>query len=593
MSLRTRLIIFVLLFGSAVFVNVLALIYLARSISQSLAAIELIRQRQLATVQMNGHLRDAEAALYRYQINGEAGFKTQFRDQLEKFSSELAQYRLLATLPNEQQWASELERAYQQALATGDHLIGLHDQQIVQMDSFLATQSELSAFLSNEVLSSRPDDAAYKSAVTDMHDASRAMLTAVTGYLASPDETKRGQFTDAVVSFQQGMNDFSSIAQSQKEKAWAADILSQFSQLKSLGTSLIGGRDLQQSLFANFISIVFNAGQQTIVGKIEPYETDKFAQERQALLNAVSAASATSILATLIISGFAILFMFQLSRQINTRVTSLLDGAARVTAGNLEEPVAIAGVDEFGRLAQSFNEMMVGLASREERLRALIGRMAHIQDEERRLIGLDLHDGLTQLIISANMHLNALNSQIGSKLNAQSLQSLDVSRTLVKQAIDEARRVISELRPTMVDDLGLEQGLRQYVTEVCEEQNWKSEIVADTRGLEIAPAVQAAIFRIAQEALTNVRKHARTERVRVELSADDQSLRLRVQDWGQGFDANLIEQDESQHLGLVSMEERAQMINGVCAIESEVGKGTRVEVKIPLEFLAPRSEHGK
>ena len=593
MSLRTRLIIFVMLFGSAVLVNISALIYLARSISQSLDAIELIRQRQLVTVQMNAHLRDAEAALYRYQINGEAGFKTQFSEQLSQFSSEIAQYRLLASQLNEQQWASELERAHQQALVTGDRLIDLHDQQSAQMESFLTTQTQLSAFLSGEVMSNRPDDAAYKATVTDMHDALRAMLTAVTGYLASPDETKRGQFTDAVVSFQQSMNDFSNIAQSGEEKIWATEMLAQFSQLKSLGTSLIGGRDLQQSLYANFIAIVFNAGQQTIVGKIEPYENEKFSQERKSLLSAVGAASAASVLTTLIISGFAILFMFQLSRQINTRVASLLDGAARVTRGNLEEPVAISGRDEFGQLADSFNEMMRGLASREERLRALVGKMAHIQDEERRLIGLDLHDGLTQLIISANMHLNTLNSQIGSRLNAQTLQSLDVSRTLVKQAIDEARRVISELRPTMLDDLGLERGLRQYVTEVCEEKHWKAEIVVETHGLEIAPAVQAAIFRIAQEALSNVRKHARTECVRVELSADGQSLRLCVQDWGQGFDANLIGKDESRHLGLVSMEERAQMINGVCTIRSEVGKGTRVEVQIPLEFLTPRSEHGK
>ncbi len=593
MSLRTRLIIFVLLFGSTVLVNVSAVIYLARSISQSLDAIELIRQRQLVTVQMNAHLRDAEAALYRYQINGESGFKLQFHEHLEQFSSEIAQYQLLAVQPGEQQWASELGRAHQQALTTGNDLIELHDRQAAQMDGFLATQSQLSTLLSTEALSSRPDDPAYQATLTEMHEASRSMLTAVTGYLASPDETKRGQFTDAVVAFQQGMNDFSSIAESNEEITWAADILLQFNQLKSLGTSLIGGRDLQQSLYANFISIVFNAGQQTIVGEIQPYETGRFAQERQALSNAVGAASLASILATVVISGFAILFMFQLSRQVNTRVASLLDGAARVTAGNLEDPVTILGADEFGCLAQSFNEMMVGLASREERLRALIGRLAHIQDEERRLIGLDLHDGLTQLVISANMHLNALNSQIGSKLNAQALQSLDVSRALVKQAIDEARRVISELRPTMVDDLGLEQGLRQYVNEICEEQHWKAEIVTDTHRLEIAPAVQAAIFRIAQEALANVRKHARTERVRVELSANDQSLGLCVQDWGQGFDANLIGQDETQHLGLVSMEERAQMINGVCTIESKVGQGTRVEVRIPLEFLTPRSEHGK
>lgn len=593
MSLRTRLIVFVLLFGSAVLTNIFALVYLARSISNSLDAIENIRQRQLVAVQMNAHLRDAEAALYRYQINGETGFKSQFIEQLNNFSSDLEQYRQLANEINEQQWASTLDAAYQQALTTGNDLIALRDNQTSHLNDFLNTQAQLSAFLIKDVAPTRADDVEYQATVTDMQDSSRAMLSAVTGYLAAPDESKRVQFTDAVVAFQQAANNFRDIAQSEDEKRWADETLAIFAQLKSLGTQLISGRDLQQSLYANFISIIFNASQQTIVGKIEPHETEKFTQEQQALLNAVNTASVASILAAAIISGFAILFMTQLSRQINTRASALLDGAERVTHGNLEEPVTITGEDEFGKLASSFNTMMRELANREDRLRAMIGKMAHIQDEERRLIGLDLHNGLTQLIISANMHLNALNSQIGSRLNAQSLQSLDVSRTLVKQSIDEARRVISELRPTMVDDLGLEQGLRQYVTEVCEVQNWKAEIVTDTRGLEIAPAVQAAIFRIAQEALSNVRKHARTQRVRVELSAEDQSLVLRVQDWGQGFDALLIQKDEAEHLGLVSMQERARMINGVCKIESELGKGTSVEVRIPLASLAQRSEDGK
>ena len=592
MPLRTRLIVFILLFGSAVLINIFALLYLARSISNSLNSIENIRQRQLVAVQMNAHLRDAEAALYRYQINGEVGFKSQFIEQLNNFSSDLGQYRQLAGESNELLWASTLEVAYQQALSTGKDLIELRDNQTSRLDQFLNAQSQLSTFLSNDVMPNRSDPE-YQAAVSGMQDSSRAMLAAVTGYLASPDETKRVQFTDAVVAFQQAMNSFRDIAQSEDEKRWAGEILASFDQLKALGTQLISGRDLQQSLYANFISIIFNAGQQVIVGKIEPHETEKFTQEQQALLKAVNTASVASILAAVLISGFAILFMFQLSRQINMRATALLDGAERVTHGNLEEPVTIGGEDEFGQLATSFNTMMRELANREERLRAMIGRMAHIQDEERRLIGLDLHDGLTQLIISANMHLNTLNSQIGSKLNAQTLQALDMSRTLIKQSIDEARRVISELRPTMVDDLGLERGLRQYVTEVCEEQNWQEEIVTDTQGLQIEHSMEASIFRIAQEALTNVRKHARTQRVRVELSAEDQSLVLRVQDWGQGFDALLIQKDEAEHLGLVSMQERAQMINGVCKIESQLGKGTSVEVRIPLTSLAQRSEDGK
>lgn len=593
MSLRTRLIIFVLLFGSAVLTNIIALVYLANSISRSLEVIEQIRQRQLVAVQMNAHLRDAEAALYRYQINGEVGFKSQFIEQLKTFSNDLEQYRQLVQEPDERQWAATLEMAYQQGLGTGSDLIALRDRQTSQLDEFLTTQSQLSAFLIKEVMPNRANDAEYQAIVTDMQDASRAMLVAVTGYLALPAESKRVQFTDAVVAFQHSLNSYREIARSDDEARWAGETLTNFNQLESLGTQLISGRDLQQALYANFISIIFNAGQQTIVGKIEPHETEKFTQEQQALLKAVNAASTVSILAAAMISTFAILFMAYLSRQINMRATALLNGAERVTHGNLDEPVTISGKDEFGQLATSFNMMMRELASREARLRAMIGRMAHIQDEERRLIGLDLHDGLTQLIISANMHLNTLNSQLGSKLNAHTLQALDVSRTLVKQAIEEARRVISELRPSMVDDLGLERGLRQYVTEVCEEQHWEAEIVTHTQGLKIAKSMEASIFRIAQEALTNVRKHAHTERVRVELSADDQGLVLRVKDWGQGFDALLIQKDEAQHLGLVSMRERAQMINGVCTIESQLGKGTSIEVRIPLASLAQRSEDGR
>lgn len=593
MSLRKRLMIFVLLFGSAVLTNIFALIYVARSISSSLDAIERIRQRQLAAVQMNAHLRDAEAALYRYQINGEGGFKSQFIDQLNNFSADIDQYDQLASEPVEQQWVRIMRVSYQQALSAGNNLIQLHDDQTASMQDFLDTQSQLSALLLSDVAPSRPKDSEYQAIISAMQDSSRSMLSAVTGYLASPDETKRVQFTDAVVSFQQGINDFGDKAQTDEEQRWVAQSVTAFNRLKSLGTKLIGGRDLQQSLYANFISIIFTAGQQTIVGQIEPHEVQKFSQEQQALLRAVGITSTTSILTAGAISLLAIAFMMYLSRQINTRATALLAGAERVTHGNLNQSVDIQGRDEFGRLAESFNEMMRELANREERLRSLIGRLAHIQDEERRLIGLDLHDGLTQMIISANMHLNTLNAQIGSQLSAQSLQALDVSRTLIKKSIDEARRVISELRPTLVDDLGLEAGLRQYVNEISAEQNWNAEVAIDTRGLRISPSIQASIFRIAQEALTNIRKHAQTKQVRVEMAVIDHSLVLRVQDWGHGFDASLIQQDESEHLGLVSMQERAQMINGVCKIESEPGKGTKVEVCIPLASFEQRSEHGK
>src|SRR5512138_2858360 len=151
MSLRRRLLIFVLLFSSAVLTNIFALVYLARSISSSLYTIERIRQRQLAAVQMNAHLRDAEAALYRYQINGEAGFKSQFINQLDNFSSDIDQYNQLASEPIEQQWVQTLHVSYGQALTTGNSLIQLRDEQTTSMQDFLDTQSQFSALLLSEV----------------------------------------------------------------------------------------------------------------------------------------------------------------------------------------------------------------------------------------------------------------------------------------------------------------------------------------------------------------------------------------------------------------------------------------------------------
>lgn len=588
MSLRTRLTIFLLLFGIAVFTNIVALLYLARAVSTSLDSMERIRQRQLLAVQMDAHLRDAESALYRYQIIGETGFKSQFKEQFNNFAEDLDQYHLLVSDPQEQNWFTTLKTAQEQAQRTGSELIALRDQQTNDLQTFFDKQAQLTDLLLNRAKPARSEDRDYQASITAMQDASRAMFSAVTGYIASPDETKRVRFTDAIVTFRQAVNDFSALAETETDRALGLEIIRIFDQMETLGSRLIGQHDLQQSLYAHFTTIIFNAGQQTIEGQIEPHEAVKFTTEQQSLLKAVRNATLVSVLVAMLISVSTILFIAYLIRQVNNRVDALLQGAERVANGNLRNPVDISGVDEFGRLAISFNNMMMELDSREERLRALIVKMARIQDEERRLIGLDLHDGLTQLVISANMHLNTLNSRIGSKLDPEATQELDVSRTLVKQSIDEARKVIAELRPTVIEDFGLKEGLRRYLVDICESQKWEHEIIIEVNDGDIPPSVQAALFRIVQEAISNIRKHASTLRVRLVLHEQNKSLFLRVQDWGQGFDAGISEDDMS-HLGLISMRERAQMLGGSCQIQSNKGEGTIVTVMIPLTSLAERN----
>ncbi|CAG0986407.1 partial Signal transduction histidine-protein kinase/phosphatase DegS, partial [Gammaproteobacteria bacterium] len=496
MPLRLRLIALVLLFVSAVLLNISALIFLARAVFDSLDVIERVRERQLTAAQLDGYLRDAEAALYRYQIEGERGFADQFTVKMGAFGAAVERYGVQADTPVSRDWIVALDQAHSQAQSTGQQLIALRDRQTADLQAFLDTQATATDLLFNEVRPARPADPIYQTAVTAMYEASRAMLASVTSYVASPDETKRGQFTEAAVALQQHITHFTTLLETAQESAWLDRINATAARLQQLGSQLIGTRDLQQSQFANFIALVFNASQQTIVGKIQPHEAGLLNQAQATVQNAVRTAVLISVVAPLLITLAAGWLVYRLGRQMTDSVNALLRGASRVAAGDLRTPVELTGHDEHARLAASFNTMMSGLASREERLRTLLSRMAQIQDEERRLIGLDLHDGLTQLMMSTNMHLNALNALSAARLDPQALQELDVSRSLIKQAIDEARKVIAELRPTVVDDFGLEEGLRRYVSEVSEAQHWSYEVVATTTDLVIAPAVRTAIFRI-------------------------------------------------------------------------------------------------
>jgi signal transduction histidine kinase len=112
-------------------------------------------------------------------------------------------------------------------------------------------------------------------------------------------------------------------------------------------------------------------------------------------------------------------------------------------------------------------------------------------------------------------------------------------------------------------------------------ENWQLEFVADLSDVKLNPAVETAIFRIAQEALTNARKYTNPDRIRVALQTDETNLTLEVQDWGRGFNIQALS-EESQRLGLVGMQERTVLLGGEFQIESQPGKGTRISAHLPL-----------
>jgi signal transduction histidine kinase len=755
MRIRIKLLLLVVFLGLALVVNLLALGYLARIITTALQTIEEVGiNQQLVAVQMQARLRDAEAALYRYIMEGETGFAVQFDQQLQKFHQDVTNYQAQTVYPSAQDWAEVLAITYQQATDIGQELIQLRDQQTNDLTDLETTQATLTTLLTGPIRTARPNNTDYQAAVNGMHDHLREMFLAVTAYLTLPQETEPVRFSEASVGFRQHLEQFKALAATMEEQGRVEQIDQIFAKIEALGLRLISARSQQQALFANFAATLFRAGEEVLVGQIQPQAARNLVTARQQLQTTLNFAVTASLVFALSVSLIVGVIAWPLLQQMNAGILALVQGAERVAVGNLTQPVRLSGRDELSQLAAAFNAMMMDLAIRERDLRAslselealrqislqltrtldpdqvlhtivastltlvramevhifvggkaveglefaasvwrdetrrgqlrqpradgitataartgqlqvvnqagahplfntpdmrewgitaaaslplklgqqvlgvlnvsfddrdslnedtlrLLGlladqaaialenarlyqsladrevrlqtlahKLAHVQEEERRLIGLDLHDGLTQLLLSANMHVDTLAS-FSDHLESQAHAELNLARARLQEAIGEARQVVSELRPTVLEDYGLVGGLRHYVTEMSQRERWQLEFSAPPGEVKLEPAMETAIFRIAQEALSNIRKYAATPRIRVALQLDEAELQLQVQDWGRGFNLDDIS-EESQHLGLVGMRERAALLNGTCQVTSQPGAGTKICVCIPL-----------
>lgn len=222
------------------------------------------------------------------------------------------------------------------------------------------------------------------------------------------------------------------------------------------------------------------------------------------------------------------------------------------------------------------------LAEREKRLQDLVGKILIAQEEERRRVAYEVHDGLAQIAAAAHQHLQAFARRYPP---AEGREDLDLIMHLVRRTVGEARRVIANLRPTALDDLGLAAALSLEV-ERLRDADWQVEYDEELGDERLPAAVETALFRIAQEALTNARKHAQTQQVRVTIQrpAPDTVL-LEVRDWGRGFDPAERDDEEAgpgERVGLSGMRERVSMLGGELEIQSSPGSGTRICVRMSL-----------
>jgi PAS domain S-box-containing protein len=226
-------------------------------------------------------------------------------------------------------------------------------------------------------------------------------------------------------------------------------------------------------------------------------------------------------------------------------------------------------------------ELYERLTERERQLRELVGKLLVAQEEERRRVAYEVHDGPTQVAVAAYRHLQAF-ARIHPPDTPEGREALEEAVELTRRTVGESRQIIANLRPTVLDDFGLATAIR-FQVEGFRAKGWQvsyDENVSDER---LPNSVESALYRVAQEALVNVLKHARTTEVRVTLRRLSKGIRLQIRDWGVGLGSGRSRMGgPGERVGLSGMRERVSLVGGNLRIHSKEGVGTLIIADVPL-----------
>ncbi len=274
---------------------------------------------------------------------------------------------------------------------------------------------------------------------------------------------------------------------------------------------------------------------------------------------------------------FVILLAWGAAQSVRRPIVRLTADAQRLANGDLEQPIAPAGIDEIGQLAAALERMRQALAQ-DELLGRLLRKVIAAQEEERKRLARELHDETLQQLTALGMHLDLMP---GPKRPAE-------ARRLVDQMIDDLHRVIYDLRPSILDDLGLLPAIHWYA-ERLSSRGVAVQFEFPEAPLDLTPEARIAVYRVVQEALSNIERHANAETVLVACNVSADELTLEIEDDGKGFEPEKVRQprENGQGLGLLGMRERLSLLGGTCNVESQPGQGTRVLIRLPLVHAQP------
>ena len=268
-------------------------------------------------------------------------------------------------------------------------------------------------------------------------------------------------------------------------------------------------------------------------------------------------------------------------------IRHLVESANLIREGQFETRAEIFYNDEFGRLATAFNQMAEALYKYREEVRAkekarisLIERTVQVLEDERKSISRELHDHLGQSLLAILLQI-----QSGCEDGNISKSTCYNVEKAIRQTIAEVRELAWGMRPSILDDYGLDSALARHIQDVSKHSGLNIDYhFSSSPGLDRLPGrIEISLFRITQEAITNIQRHAKASHASVVVLRQRHEITLLVEDDGQGFDASMLSEKGDKCLGLLGMRERVALLGGSVVIETIPGEGTTIRAKIPIE----------
>lgn len=305
-----------------------------------------------------------------------------------------------------------------------------------------------------------------------------------------------------------------------------------------------------------------------------------------------------------IVPGFlgALLIAWVTTRHVVKPTEQLTDAAGRMASGDLASPITVRADDEIGLLAESLEAMRQQLRSAQEaterttaqleervaertaRLNHVLGQTINAQEEERRSLARELHDETAQSLAALAVSLDRARDELGNPA-FDARERIGEARATAGRLLAETRRLMMGLRPAVLDDLGLLPAIRWYAESTLGPQGIETLIEADEPAPRLPRYLEVALFRIIQEAVTNVAKHAQAQTVTIGLAVEHDTITVSVVDDGRGFTTDAAvgrSGSTGEQVGLVGMQERVRLLNGHIQIHSAEGVGTTVVVDVPI-----------